>query len=273
MIWVISANFIDVNPTIELIKTLELCNENNDVKVFIADNKSSSKSRHELEKIKKKSKLDIELFYFKKNYFYWPAISKILNNLKFKKIKFPSWIIVCNNDIKIKDVNFFKKLRSIDKKKYSVIGPQIINKKKVDLNPFLIEPMSNNSILYWKIYFISYWSSVLINYIKKFTRIFNPKREIKYSYPIQVYAVHGSFIIFSNTFFNKGGYFDINFSMYGEELSTAEISKRIGCKIFYNPNLSVFHNEHSSTKKIKNKKLFNLARKSHFHFVKTYLKN
>ena len=52
MIWVISANFIDVNPTIELIKTLELCNENNDVKVFIADNKSSSKSRHELEKIK-----------------------------------------------------------------------------------------------------------------------------------------------------------------------------------------------------------------------------
>ena len=64
----------------------------------------------------------------------------------------------------------------------------------------------------------------------------------------QVYAVHGSAILFSK-FFLKNGFIDPEFRLFSEELTTAEIAKKIGCKIFYKPDLVVKHNEHSSVKK------------------------
>ena len=64
-----------------------------------------------------------------------------------------------------------------------------------------------------------------------------------------VYAVHGSAIIFSKHFFKAGGKIDKNFKLYCEELSNAEIASKIGCKIFYDPDLKIIHSEHNSTKK------------------------
>ena len=65
---------------------------------------------------------------------------------------------------------------------------------------------------------------------------------------------------------------ELTIEAFGEELTTAEIAKKIGCKIFYKPDLVVKHNEHSSVKNINKKDLFYLARESHRYFLNKYLK-
>ena len=56
-------------------------------------------------------------------------------------------------------------------------------------------------------------------------------------------------IFFQNYSFLNGGYLDTKFKMYCEEMSTAEIVKKIGGKIIYIPQLEAIHNEHSSIQK------------------------
>ena len=62
-----------------------------------------------------------------------------------------------------------------------------------------------------------------------------------------IYAPHGAFIIFSNLFFQKGGWLDENLTMYGEEFTVAEIARRLQLPVHYRPDLEVIHVEHSST--------------------------
>ena len=48
---------------------------------------------------------------------------------------------------------------------------------------------------------------------------------MKNSSNYQIYAGHGSCIIFNKDFFSNGDILDTGFTMYGEEISTAEIAK------------------------------------------------
>ena len=59
--------------------------------------------------------------------------------------------------------------------------------------------------------------------------------------------------------------------MYGEELTTAEIARKIGCKISFLTDLRIFHNEHTSIAKINKKKLFKIGKESHHFFLKNYM--
>ena len=85
-----------------------------------------------------------------------------------------------------------------------------------------------------------------------------------------IYAPHGSFIIFSKYFFNKGGYLDQNLTMYGEEFTTAEIAKKLKIPIYYEPDIEVIHVEHSSNK-INWFNSFRLTKKAYYYFLKEYL--
>ena len=60
--------------------------------------------------------------------------------------------------------------------------------------------------------------------------------------------------------------------MYGEELTTAEIARKIGCKISFLADLRIFHNEHTSIAKVnKKKKLFKIGKESHNFFLNNYM--
>ena len=268
--WLITVNYKDTELTKYFIESLEKFSKFKNLKVFIVDNHSSKDSRKKLEKIKLKSMLQIKIFSNEKNMYYWPAANKlILDN--FKKYKtHPDWIIVCNNDISFIDDNFFNKLSKYNNKVFHIIGPKILNNKNADLNPFMEREMSRTKRWYWRIYFKNYYFSQILIFLNNLRKKFKYKtnqRKIR-----KVYAVHGSIIIFSKEFFRKGGMLDTNFELYGEEITTAEISKKYKCETYYIPHLKVFHNEHSSTKKINKKKIFFLAKKTHEYFIRSYLK-
>ncbi len=269
-IWLITVNYKNTDPTIGLINSLKKVNSNFNLKIFIGDNEYSQNSKKELIKLQKKSKLKIDIFYFKENKFYWPAANEILlKNYNLEK-KYPDWTIVCNNDILFNDKFFLDKLCKYDGKLYNVIGPNIITSSNKYLNPFMKNSMSVGKKLFWDLFFKSFYLSLLISFFLKFKNFF--KKNILLNKITKVYAVHGSAIIFSKHFFEKGGALDSNFKLFCEELTTAEISRKIGSSIFFLPDLNLIHCEHSSTKKHDRKKLFKIARESHKYFIQEYFK-
>ena len=268
-ILVVTVNFGDAKSTSNLVSSIENCKHaNHQVKVFIADNKTTNSSKEALERIKNDSKLEIKIFPFKKNYYYWPAASKIISN-SFVKKNYPDRIIVCNNDIIIKDKNFFINLSKYSSIDYPIIGPSITNQNNKELNPFMINQISKFKIGYWNIYYSSFLISIFFNHLNKIKNLFK-KNKIE-SENKDVYAVHGAAIIFSDFFFKKGGYLESGFRMYGEELTTAEIARKIGCKISFLADLRIFHNEHTSIAKVNKKKLFKIGKESHNFFLNNYM--
>lgn len=267
---IITVNYGNTKKTIKFINSIENCEFNDKMEVVIVDNEFSKKSKSELNELKKNSFLKIELLFFKDNHFYWPAVNKVISK-KILNIKNQTkWVIISNNDIEIVDKTLFKKLLKYDRKKYPIIGPKIVTPRKKNLNPFMVEPMSKYVKAYWNLYFKSYIISLFLKRISKLRKYIIWKKTYKKYASKNVYAIHGSFMIISDCFFNKKGYLDDNFKLFCEELTTAEIAKKIKCRMYYFPELKVIHNEHSSTKKINNRKLFKIAKESHKYFMARY---
>ena len=170
-IWLITVNYKDTRPTIDLIESLEKLKITFDLTIFIADNESSEKTKNILKILKNKSSLNIELFFFKKNYYYWNAANLILKEKIINHYR-PHWTIICNNDIIFNDKLFFEKLKKYDSKKFHLIGPNILNKRKIQLNPFMVTPLNSRKIFFWDIFFKSYYLSLFLKIILKIKKFF-----------------------------------------------------------------------------------------------------
>ena len=85
-----------------------------------------------------------------------------------------------------------------------------------------------------------------------------------------VYAVHGAAILFSDYFFEKGGWLDSNFDLFGEEITVAKIAKKLDIPITYFSQLKIMHQEHSNTKKIDKKTLYLKGKQCFRYLESTY---
>lgn len=272
-LWIITVNFGDIAPTVSLIDSLAPSKKNDSIIIGIADNSASDKSTSELKNIIDKSKFDIRLFSYEKNFYYWPAVNKVIENLKNLIGNYPDWVVVCNNDITFPDKTFINQLSKINKKEYPIVGPKIINPEGQNLNPFMISPLSIIQRFYWNLYFCSYYLSKILITMKNIVKIFDTRKQSEnIMNNKEVYAVHGSVILFSSYFFQKGGWFDNNFKMYGEELTVAEIAKKINLPVTYVPQLKFLHHEHRSTGMVNQKSIYHIAKESHKYFRSTYNK-
>jgi GT2 family glycosyltransferase len=261
---IITVNYGNTSPTETFLTSLSKCELDDSVKIAIADNKSSKATLLNLNKKKDELDLDIEIFPYLKNHYYWPASKKIFSSYIKNQNSFPDWVLICNNDIIFTDSNFFKKLKKIDIKKYPIIGPKIIDSSGKNSNPFMIKNLTKLEKFFWDFYFISYHLSIVIRKIRKLCKLFyNNKLVENEILPKKVYAIHGSAMIFSKDFFLKGGTFDNNFEMYGEEISVAKIAKEINLPVTFFPELELKHNEHTNTKNTNNRLLFEKAKFSH----------
>ena len=269
-ILIITVNYKDSIPTENLIKSIQHCKANANLKIIIVDNESSQNSISSLKMIIKKTNLDIEIISSSNNTYYWGGINLGLNKY-YKKGKEYKWIIACNNDVEFNDVYFFKKLNEIKEKSYSIIAPKIISSlTNKDLNPFLLKPLSLIYNIYYSLYYLNFFTSKFFYKIGHLIKLIKKSSKINYSSIHQVYAAHGSFMIFNTNFFQNGGFLDTGFTMYGEEISTAEIAKKVNSLIYYIPFLSVIHNEHQSTRKSSFKDNFLHSKKTYYYLKKKY---
>ena len=77
-LWIITVNFGDTEATESLIDSLSNIENINLIKIGIADNNASKKSTAQLKKITDKTELDTTIFSYSKNYYYWPAVKKVI---------------------------------------------------------------------------------------------------------------------------------------------------------------------------------------------------
>ena len=77
-------------------------------------------------------------------------------------------------------------------------------------------------------------------------------------------------MIFSREYFRLGGKLDRSFRMYGEEITTAEIAKRIGAAVYYCPDLRVSHREHATTGTRLTRAKYRMEREAYRHFCEEY---
>ncbi len=266
-ILIVTVNYKNSKPTENLVKSLMHCKINMNLKILIIDNESSENSFNNLKMIRKKGNLNIKIIRSTKNLYYWGGVNLGIKKYYDKQIDY-KWIIVCNNDVQFDDINFFEKLNNINEKSCGIIAPSIKSSlTKNDLNPFMIEPISLHQDIYYSIYYKNFFTARIVHKIGRLIQSMKNKMKNQNLSNNKIYAPHGSCMIFNKDFFLNGGFLETGFTMYGEEVSTAEIAKKINSEIIYFPSLSLIHNDHQSTGQSSLRENF-LHSKSTYYFLK-----
>ena len=269
-ILIITVNYKNSTPTENLIKSIINCKINASLKIVIIDNESTENSFSSLNMIKTTTNLDIEIIRSSNNTYYWGGINLGLNKYNNGEKDY-NWIIACNNDIEFNDTNFFEKLYNLKEDSCSIIAPQIISSlTNKDLNPFMLKPISFIYDIYYSLYYLNFFTSKIVHKIGHLIKLIKNLSIINNSSVQQIYAPHGSCIIFNSIFFSDGGFLETDFTMYGEEVSTGEIAKNLNLLIYYFPILSLIHNEHQSTNKSSSKDNFLHSKETYYYLKKKY---
>lgn len=161
------------------------------------------------------------------------------------------WAVICNTDITFLEKDFFKR---IDNTKYGediwgiapsiklVAGefqnPYIIN--RVSQRDFTIHELIFKNIFTFSLYFAA--SDIKKIILRKHNRI-KPKST-------EIYAPHGSFMIFKNELINIVCNEYNNIFLYCEEEYFGGVIYENKKKVFYDATLNVVHNEHQTLGKI-----------------------
>ena len=246
----ITVNYKNTSITEKFVLSANQCRNNSVISIIIVDNQSTQKSVKELEIIGNNSKIDVTILPSKENLFYWGGIGLALSKIDFNSSQSPNWILVANNDIIFNNSDIFKNLLKQNNLVKTIIAPRIIKLLTgMDQNPHMLNPLSLMQKCYYALYYSNPFTAKLVHFFGRFLNrnILMKNKSESNNNEIYIYAPHGACMIFSKEFFLRGGYLDIGFSFYGEELSIAEISRKLELPITYIPDLVVHHNEHAST--------------------------
>lgn len=166
----------------------------------------------------------------------------------------PDWVIVSNVDIEFKDEAFFTYLRDVNYgEDLGVIAPSIYSgASQYDYNPYMVSRPSKLEIRFYTLLYCSACVFALYKLLSQMKSQLKCALTSKFIYDSNkdlkvIYAPHGALIIFSKTFFSRGGSLDYPAFLFNEELYVAEIARDVGVHVVYDPNLKVLHREHSST--------------------------
>jgi GT2 family glycosyltransferase len=188
----------------------------------------------------------------------------------------PSWVIVCNNDVVFDDHQFLAKLLQRDLGAAQVIAPAIIARPTgIDCNPFMRKRPSPFKLLrcrFWQSkYYLMWFKQWLSPYVRTARHRLHFTR--RSSIPVgrtAVYAPHGSFLIFSRSYFDAGGYIDDGFFLFAEEFSVAEICRQLHLRVVHDPDLRVWHDAHKVTGRMCNRITFEYARQGLEYALRKY---
>lgn len=229
--------------------------DNINIEVIIVDNSNNL--------ILDLNKYPINIIIIKnENVGYFPGLNVGLNFLKnHSKLDF---IIIGNNDLIFNKLfwdNLYSSKDSLSK--YFVISPRIMKENGEEQNPHVINEISKYRLIYLKIiysnrYFYKY-GRLLIQHIVPYK--YRRKDELNYTVSQFIVQGHGSCYILTQNYFEKYDLPEYT-NLYGEEYFLSYQLKQINASVYYFHELSVYHNEHSSTSKLLNKKLFKLKKEA-----------
>ncbi|MFA5781799.1 MAG: glycosyltransferase [Bacteroidales bacterium] len=246
---IITVNYKTSETTIQFLESITKLNDFSKVELFIVDNGSEKIVVEKISNyLKKINQPNIRLITLPENIGYFGAVNYAIKN-HIQEIEKYKYCIVCNNDIVIKDNNFLEKVSC-----YSgindTIAPRIISLVSgKDQNPHMEHSVSFSQKIQYRLLFSNYYIGFILYFFRiamiKVLALMN-KKKINLS-ERNIFAMHGSCMIFSGKYFLKGGYIDDGSFLYGEETSVTAICKLINCTIRFVPDLIVYHDEHKTS--------------------------
>lgn len=245
-------HYVAIKDTIKCVESIINNISYTDYSIILVDNASPNNTGEELvNKYKNEEKIIViknnENLGFAKG-----------NNVGFRYAKYEKkadFIVMINNDTVIEQKNFCEKLIDVYKKEdYYVLGPDIISLcDGGHQNPFKMKFSSEREV---KKRILVTGIKLILSYIglesiiRKVFKIDNSPniRTEKIDHNIYEGVLHGSCLIFSKNYIKKyDGLYDKTF-MYGEEEILFHMCKINCMKYLYSPEITIYHNESSSTK-------------------------
>lgn len=270
---IITVQYRNFQNTREFVTSLANLDDSTDCELIIVDNDASGASAGDLDLTRQTSPFPVHVLRPSQNLYYWGGAEFALAEFVSSQSRRPRWTIICNNDVTFLDRSFLTRLRSLDASQYPVVAPTIISETTgADQNPFLVRPAGALKRLKWRVYDVNYGLATTMLAIHGLAKqVTRPLRHIlRHSTGgaarQQIYAPHGSFVILSEAFFERGGGLDTTIPMFAEELTIAVLAQRLSIPIWHLPDLRVSHREHSTTGARLTRAKYELERQARRHY-------
>ncbi len=259
-ILLIAVNYCSDPTTVQYLRSLRgLCGVRQmDIRVILVDNTP----RVHLSEFRREVVAafpDVELLDTSRNLGYFGGARYALGCWLERTGQWPSWLIVSNVDLLFPDGTFLARLVS----RYAgdsacgvgVIAPAVTDMSSgQEMNPFLRAPMPRWRLRIYRLLFRSYVAGNLYGLAGRIWRRLRARNRAAEGCgcsssepPVEIYAPHGSIMVFSQEYFRRGGGLDHVAFLFGEEIFVAETCRRLGLKVVYDPALRVLHQAHVST--------------------------
>lgn len=257
---IIIVNYKSDEYSIQFIKRyIELFNDQ--VDLIVVDNSNSIILKNYLDRINS----SVQYYATKSNLGYFGAAKCVLNKIDYQS---RDYIIISNNDVHIINNDFFINLENT-LKKADVLAPSIINSSGKQQNPHRLKKISKINVLFWYFFFFNFHIAKILLFlrckVRRSDRINNFQLRER-----MIFSPHGAFVIFARSFFNKGGFIDDGFFLYGEEDSIGFQCHRSDMKVLFNPELKVLHMESRSIGKDFTKSKFDFQKKAFKYIMQEY---
>lgn len=153
------------------------------------------------------------------------------------------YVSISNVDLELAP-DFFEQLLRVDTKGLGWIAPDIYT-AKIDRheNPYMLYRPSKRNFLIWNIIYSSIWIYKLYH---KLYVIKSHKKKTLFQ-TCDIYAGHGSFMLFTKAFVLNYPELHYPTFMYGEEIYMAELIKKSQLKVRYTPTLHIANTGNIST--------------------------
>lgn len=152
------------------------------------------------------------------------------------------FVSISNVDLKMAE-DFFEKLLAIDTTDIGWIAPDIYT-DKIDRheNPYMLSRPTRRNFFIWNMIYSNTWI------YRMYHALYLLKNKKSKLYPAcNIYAGHGSFMLFTKAFIEKNPELHFPGFMYGEEIYMAELVRKAQLKVSYCPTLHIANTGNIST--------------------------
>jgi GT2 family glycosyltransferase len=250
---VIGVNYKTDTMALRFVRSLLVTGKDIDITIVLVDNSEETDGTTLFDKVRSESQ-DVMCVKPPRNLGYFGGARLGLNEYLATGARLPDWVLVSNVDVRFGNCPFFDHLcNTVYGEDVGVVAPSICSESsQYDYNPYMVSRPSKlkvrfYTLLYRSVHVFTFYR--LLSHMKsKLGQALTSKLNCNNKESKIIYAPYGALIIFSKTFFLRGGSLDYPAFLFNEELYIAEIARDVGAYVVYDPNLQVFHEEHTSTK-------------------------
>lgn len=266
----IAVNYNSSKETFEFLSSISRLNNSQEIQVVIVENSHPTQREMDFSSMCRHIINDIFVVETPSNLYYFGSVNFGLQYFGLDPDSY-EFFIISNVDILINDCLFLDKLILSDLHNIGIVAPSILSTSQgVDQNPYMIKRFNKLLFYYYFLIRQHLFFTVIHEKITDFFKKGNFLKTKKINSSGIIYSPHGAFIIFTKFYFELGGSIDFDLRLFGEELFVAEECRRINLNVYYDPDISVLHNEHVSTGAVSSKFVVEKKKESVIYFLKKF---